>query len=105
MTPIFVFIALPTLSLALLCAILWRRLHTPALRLKPGRHTARRAMSRLEALQALELGDDADGNAIRTAYMRLMREYHPDHGGSHQKAARLNLARDTLLRKAQRNAA
>jgi DnaJ-class molecular chaperone len=62
-------------------------------------------MSRLEALQMLGLDDAADRKTIRTAYMRLMIQYHPDHGGSHQTAARLNLARDTLLRKKRDRAA
>jgi preprotein translocase subunit Sec63 len=98
MLPIFVFIALPTLSLALVLAIICRRLSTPALRMRSN-EIMRRAMSRLEALQMLGLETDADGNAVRRAYMRLMIQYHPDHGGSHQTAAQLNLARDTLLRK------
>jgi hypothetical protein len=98
MLPIFIFIALPTLSLALVLAIICRRLSTSGLRTRPC-DFMRRAMSRLEALQMLGLDDDTDRNAVRRAYMRLMLQYHPDHGGSHQQAARLNLARDTLLRK------
>ena len=98
MLPIFVFIALPTLSLALVIAIICRRLSTPALRTRSS-EIMRRAMSRLEALQMLGLDNDADRNAVRRAYMSLMIKYHPDHGGSHQTAAQLNLARDTLLRK------
>jgi hypothetical protein len=105
MLPIFVFIALPTLSLALVFAILCRRLGTPALRSRVGGTAARRAMSRLEALQLLGLDNGADPYAIRTAYKRLMVEFHPDHGGSHQTAARLNLARDTLLRTKKERAA
>jgi len=105
MTPIFVFIALPTLSLALVLAILCRRLSTPGLRLRPSSNSVRRAMSRLEALQMLGLDDDADRSDIRSAYMRLMIRYHPDHGGSHQTAAQLNLARDVLLRKKRSHAA
>ena len=105
MTPIFVFIALPVLSLLLVCAILWRRLHTPGLRLHAYGPVMRRAMSRLEALEMLGLNDDAGQSDIRTAYMRLMVRYHPDHGGSHQRAAQLNLARDILLRKKRKYAA
>ena len=98
MLPIFVFIALPTLSLALVIAIICRRLSTSGLRHRSS-EMVRRAMSRLEAMQMLGLEDDSDRNAIRRAYMSLMIQYHPDHGGSHNAAARLNLARDTLLRK------
>ncbi|MGE3624149.1 MAG: DnaJ domain-containing protein [Bdellovibrionales bacterium] len=99
MVPIFIFIALPVLSLALVLAILIRRLRTPEPRLRARRASIKRAMSRLEALQLLGLEGDADRGAIRTAYKRLMARYHPDRGGSHQTAAQLNLARDTLLQK------
>lgn len=99
MLPIFVFLALPTLSLALLLAIILRRINTPAASMRPGGEASlRRAMSRLEALRLLGLDDEADPRAIRSAYKRLMIKYHPDHGGSHNTAARLNLARDTLLK-------
>jgi preprotein translocase subunit Sec63 len=103
MTPIFVFIALPTLSLALVIAILCRRLSTPGFRSHGT--IVRRAMSRLEALQMLGLDDDAGRDDIRSAYMRLMIRYHPDHGGSHQTASQLNLARDVLLGKKRKRAA
>jgi hypothetical protein len=106
MLPIFVFIALPTLSLALLVAIICRRLSAPALH---SRHSsseaARRMMSRLEALKLLGLEPAADPRTIRDAYKRLMIQYHPDHGGSHHTAARLNVARDVLLRTKKSRAA
>lgn len=59
----------------------------------------REAMSRLEALQLLGFEDEADTRAIRSAHRRLMRRHHPDRGGTHEKAAAVNLARDVLLRK------
>ena len=62
-------------------------------------------MSRLEALQLLGLDRQADSHAVREAYKRLMIQYHPDHGGSHQTAAELNRARDILLRTGKRRAA
>ncbi|WP_376088821.1 hypothetical protein ACE7GA_16845 [Roseomonas sp. CCTCC AB2023176] len=54
-------------------------------------------MTRAEALAILGLGDDAAEEAIRAAHARLMRAAHPDAGGSHWLAARLNAARDVLL--------
>jgi hypothetical protein len=97
MLPLFVFIALPTLSLALLLAIICRRLSSPFTHVGMHHRSARRAMSRFQALRLLGLDDHADPRAIRAAYKRLMIQCHPDHGGSHNAAALLNLARDTLL--------
>ena len=106
MLPVFVFLALPTLSLALLLVILCRRVNEA--RSQPHvRHKVVmcRAMSRLEALRLLGLDDKADLRLIRAAYTRLMRQHHPDHGGSNQAAVLLNAARDTLLNKRARRAA
>ena len=50
------------------------------------------------ALAVLGLQADASPDQVRTAYLRLMRVAHPDRGGSDWLAARLNEARDTLLR-------
>jgi hypothetical protein len=55
------------------------------------------AMRRAEALAVLGLAEGADAEAIRAAHRRLMRNAHPDHGGSDWLAARINEARDTLL--------
>ena len=60
-------------------------------------------LTEAEALAALGLGPGADAEAIREAHRRLMREAHPDAGGSAAAAARLNAARDFLL-KARRRA-
>ncbi|MFT8246891.1 hypothetical protein [Roseomonas sp. BN140053] len=54
-------------------------------------------MTRAEALAVLGLPGDADAEAVRAAYTRLMRAAHPDTGGSDWLAARLNQARDVLL--------
>jgi hypothetical protein len=55
------------------------------------------AMSRADALAVLGLSEGADAAAIRAAHRRLMRNAHPDHGGSDWLAARINEARDILL--------
>jgi len=54
-------------------------------------------MDRAAALALLGLREGASEAEIRAAYRQLMRDAHPDRGGSVEKAARLNQARDILL--------
>jgi hypothetical protein len=56
------------------------------------------AMDRTEALAVLGLAEGATREEIRAAHRRLMQAAHPDHGGSDWLAARVNQARDYLLR-------
>ena len=58
---------------------------------RPGR------ISMAEARAILGVGEGATVAEVRAAYTRLMRDAHPDHGGSHGHAAQLNAARDRLL--------
>jgi hypothetical protein len=46
----------------------------------------------------LGVGLAATPDEIRAAYRRKIAEAHPDRGGSHEHAARLTAARDTLLK-------
>jgi DnaJ homolog subfamily C member 19 len=55
------------------------------------------AMTRQEAYEVLGLAPGASEADIRAAHHRLMRTAHPDSGGSDWLAARVNMARDTLL--------
>ena len=55
------------------------------------------AMSRDEALAVLGLKAGASADDIRAAHRRLMKEFHPDHGGSDYLAAKINQAKDALL--------
>jgi hypothetical protein len=55
------------------------------------------AMSRAEALAVLGLKEGAKADEIRAAHRRLMKEFHPDHGGSDYLAAKVNQAKDVLL--------
>ncbi len=55
------------------------------------------AMSREEAFAVLGLKAGADADGIRAAHRRLMKEFHPDKGGSDYLAAKINQAKDVLL--------
>ena len=66
---------------------------------KPGPGQVRRGrMDRAEALDVLGLADPVSDSEVRAAWVRLMRVAHPDGGGTHGLAARVNQARDVLLK-------
>lgn len=59
--------------------------------------SAKARLSREEALEILGLDAGATEQDIIQAHRRLMQKVHPDRGGSHYLAARINLARQVLL--------
>jgi hypothetical protein len=62
----------------------------------PGRRGV--AMSRAEALKVLGLEEGATQEQIRAAHRRLILQIHPDKGGTSYLAAKINEAKDVLLR-------
>ena len=61
------------------------------------REGARADLSEAEAREVLGVGPYASRDEIINAHHRLMKQLHPDKGGSSYFAARINRARDVLL--------
>jgi hypothetical protein len=57
------------------------------------------SMADHEAYNILGLAQSASREEIARAHRRLMKQYHPDHGGSTEMAARVNQAKDVLMRR------
>jgi hypothetical protein len=61
------------------------------------KQTGTGVMSRDEALSVLGLKAGATSEDIKNAHRRLMKDFHPDRGGSDYLAAKINQAKDILL--------
>lgn len=57
------------------------------------------AMSEEEAYQLLGLAQGASREEVARAHRSVMKKAHPDHGGSTDLAARVNEAKDVLMRR------
>ncbi len=55
-------------------------------------------MSKAEAYEILELKPGATLSEIKTAHKNMMKKFHPDHNGSTYMAAKINQARDLLIK-------
>jgi len=66
---------------------------------EPPRRSGGEDAAIVEARDILGVGPNATRAEIQAAYGRLIRAVHPDAGGTSGLAARLNAARDVLLKK------
>ena len=56
-------------------------------------------MTNEEAYKILNVNPHATPKEIKLSYYELMKKLHPDQGGNHYFAEKLNKARDHLLKK------
>jgi hypothetical protein len=81
----------------------WLERTWPDWRDRPGSHrpppgAASGQMSQDEAFSILGLQPGAGRDEIKAAHRRLMSRIHPDHGGSNYLAAKINQAKDILIK-------
>ena len=68
-----------------------------------GRTRRAGVMSEDEAYEVLGLQNGASRDEVVRSHRSLMKKLHPDHGGSTDLAARVNEAKDVLMRRHQQN--
>lgn len=87
--------------LAVAAVLSWQGALWSYLRAKAGsppKEVSDNKMTREEALKILELSGSPTEEEIKSAHHRLMKRIHPDQGGSGYFAAKLNQAKDVLLK-------
>jgi len=72
---------------------------TVSSRMRPAVVRSHDGLSEQEARAILGVGTDATAADVQAAWRRVMARAHPDQGGTEGLAARVNAARDRLLRK------
>lgn len=78
---------------------LWLAASTRYPRISRPKAEPAREISLDEAYATLDLQPGATADEVQAAYVRLMKLVHPDRGGGAGLAARLNAARDRLLKR------
>ena len=61
-------------------------------------HASSGSMTRSEALAVLGLGEDATRDDIVSSHRSLIQKIHPDRGGNDYLAAKINEAKDFLIK-------
>ncbi len=77
---------------------LWLAVQSRIRPASPSRAPSAERLSEAEARSILGVSADATPEAIQSAWRRLMARAHPDQGGTEGLAARVNAARDRLLK-------
>jgi hypothetical protein len=78
-------------------ALLWALARAGSPQVRVMERIVSRSMTREEACDALAIPYDAGADVVQDAYRRMMRRVHPDVGGSHFLAAKVNEAKQILM--------
>ena len=87
------------ISLLVRWGILWKQLNSLFSFKRTAEHGKERLieMSKMEALEVLGLKENCSQDDVKSAHKKLIKNIHPDQGGSDWLAAKNNRAKDILL--------